>query len=113
MGTTYGGGGRFLDDRRLVLRGIGVDHPLEPRAVGLEVTSGKAEYQRSSGEVEGAEWSGRDQRNRLVFAAQGQIFARSGGADVALADFRAQLPDPQPAPDWAKLPLDTKPSKSR
>ncbi len=106
MGTTYGGGGRFLDERRLVLRGIGVDHPLDhplDRAGGLDVVSGKAEYQRSSEEVEGAEWSGRDQRNRLVFAAQGQIFARTGGVDVALADCTMQRPDPQPAPDWAKL----------
>lgn len=109
MGTTYGGGGRFVDDRRLVLRGASGAHPDHPPQ-GLEIVPGEAEYHRSTGEVEGAEWSGRDQRNRLVFASGGRIWARRGGkgagaADVELADFNADRPDPQPAPEWATCPL--------
>ncbi len=104
MGTTYGGGGRFVDNRRLVLRGVGKVHPEHPLH-GIEVAPGEAEYQRSTGEVEGAEWSGRDHGNRLVFASGGRIFARSGGLDLELADFRAQHPEPQPPPDWATRPL--------
>lgn len=103
MGTTYGGGGRFVENRKLVLRGAGATHPAHPLQ-GIEVVPGEAEYQRSSEEVEGADWSGRDQANRLVFAARGRLFARSGGVDVELADFTAQTPDPQPAPEWATRP---------
>jgi hypothetical protein len=104
MGTTYGGGGRFVDNRRLVLRGASKVHPEHPLR-GIEVAPGEAEYQRSSGEIEGSEWSGRDQRNRLVFASSGRIWARTGGVDVELADFTADRPEPQPPPEWATRPL--------
>jgi hypothetical protein len=109
MGTTYGGGGRFVGDRRVVLRGAGAPHPAHPLR-GIEVVPGEAEHQRSSEEVEGAEWSGRDQAHRLVFAARGRIFARSGGLDVELADFTTHVPDPQPAPEWATRPLPALPA---
>jgi hypothetical protein len=112
MGTTYGGGGRFVESRRLVLRGAGHAHPDHPLH-GLEVVPGVAEPHRSTGEVEGAEWSGRDQRNRLVFATGGRLFARSGTEDVELADFRALRPDPQPPPEWATLPLADVPGAAR
>jgi hypothetical protein len=104
MGTTYGGGGRFVDNRRLVLRGAGNSHPEHPLH-GIEVVPGEVEYQRSTEEVEGAEWSGRDHRNRLVFASTGRIWARTGGVDVELADFTAARPEPQPPPKWATDPL--------
>src|SRR5262249_32290941 len=38
MGTTYGGGGRFIDHRRLVLRGAGKAHPDHPLR-GIEIVS--------------------------------------------------------------------------
>lgn len=104
MGTTYGGGGRFVDDRRLVLRGHVPPHPEHPLR-SLEVVAGQADRHASTGEVEGADWSGRDQSNRLVFAREGRIFARSGLDDRELADFTQHEPDPQPAPEWAKGPL--------
>lgn len=81
MGTTYGGGGRFVENRRLVLRGSGEVHPEHPLR-GIEIVPGEAARQRSTDEVDGAEWSGRDQSDRLVFASSGRIFARSGGRDV-------------------------------
>jgi hypothetical protein len=104
MGTTYGGGGRFVENRRLVLRWTGESHPEHPLH-GIEVVPGEAPHHRSTDEVEGAQWSGRDQRHRLAFALDGRIFGRSGGVDVELADFTGQRPDPQPPPGWATRPL--------
>jgi hypothetical protein len=111
MGTTYGGGGRFVGDRRLVLRGASAAHPEHPLS-GLEVVAGEAPLHRSSGEVEGAAWSGRDPRGRLVFARDGQLFARAAprdrqGApkDQLLHDFCGDAPAPVPAPPWAQAPL--------
>jgi hypothetical protein len=112
MGTTYGGGGRFVENRRVVLRGAGEVHPEHPLR-GIEVVPGEAPYQRSTAEVDEAEWSGRDQRNRLVFASSGRIFARSGGRDVELADLRAYRPDPQAPPEWATRPLPALPRAAR
>jgi hypothetical protein len=112
MATTYGGGGRFTANRRLVVRGAGPTHPDHP-ARGLEIVGGSAEYHRSTEEIEGADWTGRDQRNRLVFAAEGCIFVRSGGENRLLADFNAQVPNPAPPPSWAMEPLDPVPQARR
>lgn len=104
MGTTYGGGGRFVDDRRLILRGAGAAHPDHP-ADGLEIVTGPAEPHRSTGEVEGADWTGRDHQNRLVYAKDGCLFARVGMEDLRLADFREQTPHTSEPPESAKRPL--------
>jgi hypothetical protein len=109
MGTTYGGGGRFLDDRRLILRGTGKLHPKHPpgglASSRLEVTPGPAPLQGSSGEAPGADWSGRDHDNRLVHGTGGRLFRRTGVVDVELADFNGQEPDSRPPPEWATRPL--------
>jgi hypothetical protein len=104
MGTTYGGGGRFTGARRLVLRGAGRPHPDHP-ADGLEIAAGMAEPHRSTQEIDGADWTGRDQRDRLVFAARGGIWLRCDGEDRLLADFNAQVPNAVPPPAWATEPL--------
>jgi hypothetical protein len=112
MGTTYGGGGRFVGKRRLALRGAGQaleDHPAD----GLEIASERAERHRSTEEVEGAEWSGRDGRNRLVYAKDGKLLARSGLGDVELADFNGRVPEPREAPAWAKAPITRSPRRGR
>ncbi len=104
MGTTYGGGGRFVGDRRLILRGATkahADHP--PR--GLEIVEGVAELHRSTEEIEGAEWTGRDRRGRLVLVRDGCVFAKTGAEDRLLADFNAEAPDATPPPPWATEPL--------
>ena len=72
---------------------------------GLEVVSGATEHHRSSGEVPEAEWSGRDQSGRLVFAMRGGLFARTDGTDAELASFTTQRPAPCPPPEWATRPL--------
>ncbi len=107
MHTTYGGGGRFVGNRQLIVRGCGKTHPSHPLQ-GVELLRGEAPFHRSSGEVEGAEWSGRDQQNRLVFTENGRLFARTGGNDVGLADFNEERPDPQPPPPEAKRPISSR-----
>ncbi len=109
-GTTYGGGGGFLDNRRLILHvGMAVEtHPDHP-ADGLEIVEGQREYHVSSHEVEGAEWSGRDHLGYLVYCRGGKLFRRGKqqeGLDHEIADFNLLRPSPQPAPDWARQPLD-------
>lgn len=104
MGTTYGGGGRFVDRRSLILRGAGAAHPDHPPR-GLRVVTGAADYQRSTGEVPEADWCGRDHDNRLVFAARGRIYRRTGNHDVELVDLTSQQPEPEPAPEWATRPI--------
>lgn len=110
MHTTYGGGGRFSDDRRLTVRGVAPEQPAaaahpDHRPIGLELVHGATDLHCSSGEVPDAEWSGRDQSGRLVFAMRGRIFSRTEGADVELASFTSHRPDPRPAPEWATRPL--------
>ena len=79
-GTTYGGGGRFLGPREVVLRSA-MHHPTHPRhpARGLRVHirergAGPLEVHRSTGEA-GTEWSGLDHARRLVFARAARLIA--------------------------------------
>jgi len=109
-GTTYGGGGRFVGDRELVLRiAMAVEtHPEHP-AAGLHVSilkrGDRLEVHRSTGEPD-TDWSGLDHGGRLVFCRAGKLFRRSrAGGDIELADFDASRPDPVPAPEWARVPL--------
>lgn len=106
MGTTYGGGGRFVDERRLVTRGTRAAHPDHAfDAKQLVVANGDAELHRSSGEVDGAYWSGHDHAGRVIYTRGGRVYRRVRRRDTELADFRALAPDPQPAPKWATRKL--------
>jgi hypothetical protein len=104
MGTTYGGGGRFVGKREITLRGVSQSHPKHP-PLGLTIVPGRAQLHRSTGEVPDADWCGHDYEGRLVFTRNGRVFRRSRSKDVELADFNGQAPDPQAAPEWAKRPL--------
>ena len=105
QGTTYGGGGRFTGARSLVLRhGAPRAHDDHP-ADGLEVAAGNPPLHASSDEVEGAEWSGRDQARRLVFARGYVLYRRVGERDVVLADFTGLSPEPREAPAEARRPI--------
>jgi hypothetical protein len=107
-GTTYGGGGRFIDNRRIILHGMHDEpHPDHPGR-GLEVVPGKADYHRSTNEVDGADWSGYDHQNQLIYCREGKLYRRRKGKnsqDQEIADFDNLQPNPQPAPEWAKRPL--------
>lgn len=106
-GTTYGGDGRFIDNRSLVLC---VDkpaktHPDHP-ATGLKVVKGSVEYRQPVIEVDDADWSGRDHEDNMIFCRGGKLFrCDHKSRDHEIADFSDLRPDPKPAPDWAKKPL--------
>jgi hypothetical protein len=105
QGTTYGGGGRFTDNRSAIIRSQTNAHPDHP-GTGLSITPGDPPHHASSEEVDGSEWSGRDQSGRLVFALNGRLMHRnSKGEDICLADFNGYTPAPQPAPPSAGRPL--------
>jgi hypothetical protein len=107
MATTYGGGGRFHGPRQLVIRmgWVVAPHPSHPLGA-LEVSVGGALAHRTSGEVPDAEWSGRGQDGKLVFAREGKLFRRVGERDVLVLDLNELEPAPGPAPDWAHAPLE-------
>jgi hypothetical protein len=112
QGTTYGGGGRFTDNRSATLRCSPVEaHPEHPGS-GLKISfdglGSRLPDHASTGEVEDAPWSGRDQAGRLVYVQNGKLVSKSGPSisdDLCLADFNSYSPDPQPAPEWARRPL--------
>lgn len=105
QGTTYGGGGRFVDDRQLVLRGVTQqphkDFPLR----GLNVIQGETPLHTTIGEVSDADWCGRDQEGRVIFSNDARLFRRLKSGDKLLADFSDLKPRPEPAPDWATRTL--------
>lgn len=107
-GTTYGGGGRFVGPRRLRLRSgrLGAPHPDHP-GDGLEVECGDAPLHASTGEVDGADWSGRDRRGGLIYAGDGKLWRRPAkrGRDRVVADLSGMVPNPVPSPVWASRPL--------
>lgn len=103
--TTYGGGGRFIDNRSLALRAV-LNPPLADFPLrGIRLVAGDAPVQESTGALPGADWCGLDHRSQLVFSRGGQLFRQQQGEDQLLADFTDLRPDPRPAPDWARRPL--------
>jgi hypothetical protein len=108
--TTYGGGGRFVGPRQLVLRPVWYDlhprtHPDFPHH-GLEVVvDASAELHQSENIVHESNWSGYDQKRRVIYTKAGCLYRRENEGDRMIADFSLLKPDPQPAPDWAKRPL--------
>mgnify|MGYP007059409017 CR=1 FL=1 len=105
QGTTYGGGGRFVDNRSVALRDKMVSpHPDFPLG-SLRVVGAATEVHRSTDEVQGADWCGRDYAGHVVFTQGGKLFRRKKGSDSLLADFTDLKPRPEPAPKWATRPL--------
>ena len=105
QGTTYGGGGRFFDDRTVVLGGV--LHPPHPDFPlrGLRVAEGNAPLHVRTDDVPEADWCGRDQRDRIIYTWGGRLFRRENSSDVTVADFTDLSPKPEPAPDWATREL--------
>jgi hypothetical protein len=101
QGTTYYGGGRFVDNRKIVSRGF-FKEPLEDFPLrGIELVDGDRSIHRSSSKVFGAGWCGRDHRGHDIYTRGGKLFRRIKKDDKLIADFTDLEPDPQPAPDWA------------
>jgi hypothetical protein len=102
QGTTYGGGGRFLDNRTITVNGpTHKEFPLR----GLRVVTADAPLHVKSDDVQDADWCGRDHDGRIVFSRSGQLFRREKSTDKIVADFTDMTPNPQPAPEWATRPL--------
>ena len=103
---TWGGGGRFTSNSHVVLHSSGcVVHP-DHADPSITFSDGSVEYHRSSAEVDGADWTGRDHAGRLIYAKDGLIYRRLGsGVELELADLRDMAPDPIPAPEYADGPL--------
>lgn len=105
QGDTYGGGGRFIDNRSVALRGV-FDPPLDEYPLrGVRVVEGDTEVHRATDDVPGADWCGRDHKDRVIFTRGGQLFRRVNRTDSLVADFTDLTPDPRPAPEWAGRPL--------
>ena len=105
-GTTYGGGGRFVDNRKLILRNGKHDRPHPDHLPqGLELADGKAELHASADEIDDAEWSGFDHARGLIFARAGRLFRRIRGRDREILDLNGRAPDPKAGPGWATRPI--------
>jgi hypothetical protein len=118
QGTTYGGGGRFTDNRSAILRYLPEkphpDHPGTGLNISFVATDSSfylktdlAPLHRSTEEIAGAKWTGRDQRGRLIYTADGKLMCASTNTQKAtcLADFNNLVPDPQPPPASATVPV--------
>ena len=105
-GNTWGGGGRFLSSAHVALRSgcVVTVHPRH-RDPGIKWSRVDCDWHRPGAEVPGAEWSGRDRQGRIIFTRSGRLFRRSGNADQQVLDLRGWRPDPQPAPESARGPL--------
>ena len=113
-GTTYGGGGRFTDNRTLVLNiGPGLalkphpDHPARGLNVSVDEGITYSPHPSNPENVEDADWSGRDQKGMLVYSRAGILFRAQNERRTGrvIADFRDRKPAPAPAPEWARRPL--------
>ena len=105
QGTTYGGGGRFVDNRSIALRGVvEPPHPDFP-CRGLRVVEAPTDCHCSTDDVPDVDWCGRDHGGHIVFTRGGQLFRRTKEGDILVADFTNLKPNPEPAPEWAKRPL--------
>lgn len=101
QGTTYGGGGRFVNRREIALRGV-VNSPHEDFPLrGLQVVNADTPLHTSGDAVQDADWSGVDHAGRTVFSRGHSLYTRSDVGDIILADFSELQPDPRSAPDRA------------
>ncbi len=102
--TTYGGGGRFIDDSTIALRGV-LDPPLPEFPLrGMKVVNANAPIYHPTDDESNSDWCGRDHSDRIIFSRGGQLFRRVEEGDKLIADFTQLTPTPQAAPDWAARP---------
>ncbi len=103
--TTYGGGGRFIDNFNVSLGGYRtMPHPNFPQG-RIQLQDCPAPLHESSGEIPGSDWCGRDQQDRLIYTRGGKLYRVEDKSEKLVADFSDLTPNPQEAPDWAKEPI--------
>jgi hypothetical protein len=106
-GNTYGGGGRFVEEAAVALRGTHHSPLDEFPAKGIKVTSNDWDtpLHHPTDDVPDADWCGRDHEGRIIFSRGGLLFRRKKNTDMLIADFTDLTPSPQAAPGWAGQPL--------
>jgi hypothetical protein len=105
QGSTWGGGGRFVDNRTVALRGV-LDPPHKDFPLrGLRVAKADAPLHARTNDVPDSDWCGRDHEGDIVFTRAGKLFRRKKSADELLRDFTDLRPRPEAAPEWATRPL--------
>jgi hypothetical protein len=108
QGDTWGGGGRFIDDRTVALWSWrpGIEpHPDHP-AVGLQIVAGlPTARELRTFERHGKDWSGHDHAGHPIHTSGGFLFRERRGALVEVADFNGLVPAHEPPPGWAQAPL--------
>lgn len=105
QGDTWGGGGCFADNRKLILETGCLDtHPRHPLR-GLAATTGRCNRETAKPEISGADWSGYDQRGFPIYTMAGRLYRQVDDDVQLLADFSSLEPNPTEAPDWAGEPL--------
>lgn len=106
-GDTYSGGGRFIDNRTIVLRPISegwgdVCHPDFPNSYVSVVQNHAAELHCTANIVPDSDWSGYDLSGRIIHTKGDKLFRiNQAGVESEVADFCSLKPNPTPAPEWA------------
>lgn len=106
-GDTYFGGGRFLNNREIILRpncpSSEYDcHPDFPNKIVDVCEVDDPGMHQSEHLVPGANWSGRDNSGRTIYAVGDQLKRiEAAGVETLVADFSELSPAPGPAPEWA------------
>ncbi|MFN9604071.1 MAG: hypothetical protein ACK6A7_11580, partial [Planctomycetota bacterium] len=107
QGGTYGGGGRFVDDGTVALRGV--HHPpledFPARGINVASNDWDTPLHHATDDMPDADWCGRDHEDQIIFSRGGLLFRRLRDKDKLIADFTDLTPSPQAAPDWAGQPL--------
>jgi hypothetical protein len=115
QGDTWGGGGRFVGNRRLAVSPSSATHPDHP-LVGLELAEPgegiAAPDVASDARFKSNAWSGRDQAGHAIAVRDGKLFRTRDGNEIEIADFNGLTPDPQPPPEWATRALPPLPSET-
>jgi hypothetical protein len=116
QGDTWGGGGRFIDNRTATLWSWSTGdqpHPDHP-GLGLQIVEGRSTTEhRERFEVTRTDWSGRDHAGRVIHASKGKLFRERLGDLVEIADFNGLAPAPEPPPEWARAPLAPAPARKK
>lgn len=112
QGDTWGGGGWFVGNRKLILAQWNQEpHPDHP-GLGLEIVESAVDDRPPFEQVR-SDWSGRDHAGHAIHASKGKLFRERRGDLVEIADLNDLVPDPQPPPAWARAPLAPAPAGKR
>lgn len=105
LGDSYDGGGRFTGHRQLAIRPFTKDvcHPDFPNTYVKLDRNNRPHLHCSSNIVANAFWSGYDLKGDVICTMGDRVLRiKNGGDPKEIANFSGLMPNPQPAPDWAR-----------